>query len=32
MEKGLGWTVAEIEVFLVGVRKALHDSSFHLYM
>ncbi|KAH6713325.1 S-adenosyl-L-methionine-dependent methyltransferase [Leptodontidium sp. MPI-SDFR-AT-0119] len=32
MEKGLGWSVAEIEVFLVGVRKALHDSSFHAYM
>ena len=31
-ENGLGWTVAEIEVFLVGVRKALHDSSFHSYM
>ncbi len=32
MEKGLGWTTAEVEVFLVGVRKALMDSSFHSYM
>jgi hypothetical protein len=32
MEKGLGWTTAEVEVFLVGVRKALMDRSFHSYM
>lgn len=32
MERGLGWSVAEIEVFLVDVRKALFDSSFHSYM
>jgi hypothetical protein len=32
MEKGLGWTMAQVEVFLVGVRKALIDSSFHSYM
>jgi hypothetical protein len=32
MEKGLGWTTAQVEVFLVGVRKALMDSSFHSYM
>jgi len=32
MERGLGWSTAEIEVFLVDVRKALHDSSFHSYM
>jgi hypothetical protein len=32
MERGLGWSTAEIEVFLVGVRKSLMDSSFHSYI
>ena len=32
MERGLGWTTAEIEIFLVEVRKSLMDSSFHSYM
>ncbi|KAE9377506.1 UMTA methyltransferase [Stipitochalara longipes BDJ] len=32
MEKGLGWSTAQVEVFLVDVRKALMDSSFHSYM
>ena len=32
MERGLGWTTAEIEIFLVEVRKSLVDSSFHSYM
>jgi hypothetical protein len=32
MERGLGWSTTEIELYLVGVRKALHDSSFHSYM
>lgn len=32
MERGLGWSLAEIEVFLVEVRKSLMDRSFHSYM
>jgi hypothetical protein len=32
MERGLGWSTADIEVFLVDVRKSLMDSSFHSYM
>jgi hypothetical protein len=27
----LGWTVEQIEVYLVEVRKSLHDSSKHVY-
>lgn len=30
--RGLKWTPAEIEVFLVGVRKGLMDSSAHVYL
>ena len=29
--RGLGWTKDEIEVYLVGVRKALQDKSVHAY-
>lgn len=32
LEKGLGWTLPEIEVFLVDVRRSLMDSSIHSYM
>jgi len=32
LEKGLGWTLAEIEVLLVDVRKSLMNSSVHSYM
>jgi hypothetical protein len=32
MERGLGWSTTQVEVFLVEVRKALMDSSFHSYM
>lgn len=32
MEKGLGWSVLEIEIYLLEVRRALHDSSSHSYM
>ena len=30
--RGLGWSNAEIEVYLVGVRKSLMDATFHSYM
>ncbi|PGH06431.1 hypothetical protein AJ79_06520 [Helicocarpus griseus UAMH5409] len=30
-ERGLGWTKEQIEVFLVDVRKSLHDRSYHTY-
>jgi hypothetical protein len=30
--KGLGWSVEEVEVFLVDVRKCLMDKSIHTYM
>ena len=26
----LGWTAAEVEVFLVGLRKELKDKSIHI--
>jgi len=29
--RGLGWTAAEVEVFLTRVRKSLADSSVHSY-
>jgi hypothetical protein len=30
--RGFGWSVEEVLVFLVGVRKSLHDNSVHLYL
>ncbi|KAN0092228.1 S-adenosyl-L-methionine-dependent methyltransferase [Hyaloscypha variabilis] len=32
MSRGLGWSPEEIQVYLVGVRKALMDRSVHAYM
>lgn len=29
--QGLGWSATDLEVFLVGVRKSLHDASQHIY-
>jgi hypothetical protein len=30
--KGLGWTVEEVEAFLIDVRKSLIDKSIHSYL
>lgn len=32
LEKGLGWSLPAIEVFLVEVRKSMMDPSIHSYM
>jgi hypothetical protein len=32
LTRGLKWTTAEVEVFLVDVRKSLLDSSIHTYL
>jgi hypothetical protein len=32
LTKGLGWSVEEVEVFLVDVRKSLMDKSIHSYL
>jgi hypothetical protein len=32
LTKGLGWSVEEVEVFLIDVRKSLMDKSIHSYL
>lgn len=32
LTRGLGWTAAQVEVFLIDVRKSLMDSSVHSYL
>jgi hypothetical protein len=32
LTRGLHWSPQEVEVFLVGVRKALMDASYHVYL
>ena len=32
LTRGLGWTMEEVELFLVGVRKEMKDTKVHAWM